>query len=140
VSAQGWIISPEESGRLEALLGKETMSQLSCAFHCGAAIAIDAALQHRYLIYGNANQKFNRRPSPMEYLNPPERLHYSINQYNCGDLKTLKEKMLQFPADSTFGFTYWFTARDRKEIEEIMAFLRSHGYHVEDPLPPDPPH
>ena len=101
---------------------------------------IDAALQHRYLIYGNANQKFNRRPSPMEYLNPPERLHYSINQYNCGDLKTLKEKMLQFPADSTFGFTYWFTARDRKEIEEIMAFLRSHGYHVEDPLPPDPPH
>jgi hypothetical protein len=55
------------------------------------------------------------------------------------DLKALKEKLLQFPADSTFGFTYEFTAKDRKEIEEIMAFLLSHGYRVQDPLPPDPP-
>ena len=138
VSAQGWVLLPEETGRLEALLGKEMVSQLSCHFNCGAAIAIDASSLHTYHIYSHANQKFDRKLSPMEYLNSAERLHYSINQYDCVDLTALKEKMLQFPADSTFGFTYEFTAKDRKEIEEIMAFLSSHGYRVQDPLPPDP--
>ncbi len=42
----------------------------------------------------------------MEYLNPVERLHYSINQYWCSDPRALEQKILQFPKDSTFNFTF----------------------------------
>jgi hypothetical protein len=142
-AAQAWVLSPEEADRLQALVGKETMSQLACGFSCGASYAIDNVPRH-YGLYGYANRKFERRPSPMEYLNRQERLHYIINQYVCVDLKALKEKILQFPVGSGFEFTYEFTAADREEMVEIATFLRSHGYTVGNPqewsfLQPDPP-
>jgi hypothetical protein len=80
----------------------------------------------------------------MEYLNPTERLHYTINQYRCDNMKALKEKIAQFPAGSTFGFAWDFTAADRDEAMEIGTFLRSHGYKIGGThdwsfLRPDPP-
>lgn len=68
----------------------------------------------------------------MEYLNSVERLRYSINQYQCGDLKSLKSKLVQFPAGSTFVFAYEFSARDRDELVEISSFLAEHGYKVKN--------
>ncbi len=38
--AQAWVLSPEEAARMEALLGKKTVSQLVCRFHCGASFGI----------------------------------------------------------------------------------------------------
>jgi hypothetical protein len=82
--------------------------------------------------------------SPLEYLNPKERLRYSVSQYRCANMKALKEKLLQFPAGSEFVFAYDFTPRERDEIVEISDFLREHGYKVANPwrwpfLAPDPP-
>ena len=80
----------------------------------------------------------------MEYLNSAERLHYFINQYRCDDMKALKDKILQFPASSTFGFAWDFNAGDRDVLVEISDFLWAHGYTVRNPqkwdfLRPDPP-
>ena len=61
----------------------------------------------------------------MEYLNPPELLHYTINQYRCDDMEALKKKLLQFPAGSTFDFAWDFTAAERDEVTEIGTFLRA---------------
>jgi len=117
---------------MEALLGKKTVSQLACRFHCGASFGIspDPAV---YEIRSRISEDWRRRESPMEYLNPVERLHYSINQYWCADPRGLKQKILQFPKDSTFAFTFPedFSTRDREEIAEAAGFLRKHGYKVE---------
>jgi hypothetical protein len=48
-------------------------------------------------------------------------------------MKSLKEKLAQFPLGSTFDFAYDFSARDEKELIEISDFLWSHGYKVRDP-------
>ncbi|HUZ97205.1 MAG TPA: hypothetical protein VMU57_20055 [Edaphobacter sp.] len=142
-SAQGWLLSPKEAADLRALLGAEATSQEGCAFHCGALLGTDKT-PGRYAIYGWANESYYRKPSPMEFLNPTERLHYSINQYRCDDLKALKDKISQFPAGSTFDFAWDFSAADRDEILEIGTFLRTHGYRVGNThdwsfLRPDPP-
>jgi hypothetical protein len=130
--AQAWVLSPEEAARMEALLGKKTVSQLVCRFHCGASFGIspDPAV---YEIRSRISEDWTRRESPMEYLNPVERLHYSINQYWCADPRALKQKILQFPKDSTFNFTFPedFTTRDREEIAETAGLLRKHGYKAE---------
>lgn len=141
--AQGWLLSTQEAADLQALLGAELIGRLACAFQCGASLATDKAAG-RYAIYGRANDDFDRRSSPMEYLNPSERLHYSINQYRCDDLKALKAKISQFPAGSTFDFAWDFTAADRDELLEIGTFLRTHGYRIGSThdwsfLQPDPP-
>jgi hypothetical protein len=127
--AQAWLLSPKESADLQALLGSETTGGISCIFNCAASLGTDGA-PGNYGIYGRVNQQSERRQPPMEYLNPPERLHYTINQYRCNDMKALKEKILQFPVGSTFGFAWDFTAADRDEVLEIGAFLHSHGYRV----------
>ena len=130
--AQAWVLSPEEAARMEALLGKKTVSQLACRFHCGASFGIspDPAV---YEIRSRISEDWRRRESPQEYMNTVERLHYSINQYWCADPRGLKQKILQFPKDSTFTFTFPedFTTRDREEIAEAAGFLRKHGYKVE---------
>jgi sugar lactone lactonase YvrE len=140
--AQAWLLSPKESSALQALLGSEATGGISCLFNCGASIGTDGAAAN-YSIYGRVNERWQRKASPMEYLNPTERLHYSINQYRCDDMNALKEKILQFPAGSSFDFAWDFSAADRDDIVEIGAFLRSHGYrvgntHYWDFLQPDP--
>lgn len=130
--AQAWVLSPEEAARMEALLGKKTVSQLVCRFHCGASFGIspDPAV---YEVRSRISEDWRRRESPMEYLNPVERLHYSINQYWCADPRALEQKILQFPKDSTFNFTFPedFTTRDREEIAEAAGLLRKYGYKAE---------
>ncbi len=140
VSAQGWVLSPEESSSLQALLGEQTASQLSCRFKCGASLGTGPS-PASYAIYG----KVNRRPRERaEYMNPTERLQYFINQYRCVDMRALKQKILQLPAGSSFDFAYDFSAADRDELVEISDFLWGHGYKVRNPqnwnfLRPDPP-
>src|ERR1700677_2760971 len=130
--AQAWVLSPDEAARMEALLGKKTVSELVCRFHCGASSGINPA-PAVYEIRSRISEDWMRRESPMEYLNPVERLHYSINQYWCADPRALKQKILQFPKGSTFTFTFPddFTTRDREEIAETAELLRKHGYKVE---------
>jgi sugar lactone lactonase YvrE len=142
-SAQTWLLSPQEAAELESLLGKESTARTSCAFHCGTWLATNPA-PSTYWIYGRASTWFDPRSGSMEYLKPAERLYYTINQYRCDDMRALKEKILQFPAGSKFGFAYDFTAADKDEILEIAAFLRAHGYGIENAhnwsfLRPDPP-
>jgi hypothetical protein len=127
--AQGWLLSPEEAADLQALLGEETIGRLACAFQCGGSLGTDA-FAGSYAIYGRANNNFDPRLNTMEFLRPVERLYYTINQYHCDDMKALKEKILQFPKGSMFGFAYDFSAADKDEILEIVAFLRTQGYRV----------
>jgi hypothetical protein len=140
-SALGWVLSPEEADRVQAVLGDRTASGLSCRFHCGAPLAI-APTPANYFIYGRANPSWER--NEIEFLNPVERLNYSINQYHCRDIHALKEKILQFPKGSSFDFAYDFTAADRDELIEINDFLWKQGYKAGNPqnwsfLRPGPP-
>lgn len=146
-NAQSWVLSAEDANRLEALLSKDTISQLKCNFQCSASLSVRPG-SAEYAIYGGVNPTVQERQNSqgsMEYLNSPERLRYSINQYQCGDMKLLKDKLLQFPAGSSFVFAYDFSARDRDELTEISNFLWDHGYKVRNTqewafLRPDPPH
>ena len=140
VEGHAWVLSPEDASRLEKLLGTEAMGQLVCKFNCVASPAVGPAAGS-YAIYGRANDVFGR---PMDYLYSVERLRYALNQYNCPDLKSLKEKLLQFPAGSSFHFASDFSGRDHDELVEISDFLWSHGYKVRNPenwtfLRPDSP-
>jgi hypothetical protein len=130
--AQAWVLSPGQAARMEALLGKKTVSQLVCRFHCGASFGINPT-PAVYEIRSRINEDWRRRESPMEYLNPVEHLHYSINQYRCADSRALQQKILQFPKGSSFTFTFPedFTTRDREGIAEAAGLLRKHGYRVE---------
>jgi hypothetical protein len=128
--AQGWVLSPEEFNSMEALLGKQVTAQLSCQFSCGTTLGIGPGPGNFY-IYGGANPAWTR--NEIEYLNPTERLRYSINQYSCPDMQALKQKILQFPAGSSFGFAYEFSGADRNELTEISDFLWTHGYKMKTP-------
>ena len=114
---------------MQALLGPETVARLACRFHCGASFAVDAG-SAVYEIRGHVADEWDWRESPMEYLNPVERLHYSINQYRCPDLQAVKHKLLQFPTGTTFtfGLPDDFTALDRDEMLDIKNFLLKRGY------------
>lgn len=132
--AQAWTLTPDDAQRLQGLLGKDTVDGLQCTFQCGAHLSVGPA-PAEYAIYGRANPIVEERQfarESMEYLNSVERLRYSINQYQCGDLKSLKNKLLQFPSGSTFVFAYEFSARDRDELVEISSFLSEHGYKVKN--------
>ncbi len=132
--AQAWMLTPEDAEGLQALLGEETMGGLQCTFQCGAHLSVGPG-PGEYAIYGQMNPTVEERQyarESMEYLNSVERLRYSINQYQCGDLKSLKDKLVQFPSGSTFVFAYEFSARDRDELVEISSFLAEHGYKVKN--------
>lgn len=132
--AQAWVLTPEEAERLQKLLGKETVGGLECTFQCGGHLSVGPG-PAEYAIYGQVNPTVEERQytrESMEYLNSAERLRYSINQYQCGDLKSLKDKLVQFPSGSTFVFAYEFSARDRDELVEISSFLIDHGYKVKN--------
>jgi hypothetical protein len=128
VNGQGWLLTPEDSDRLKTLLAKkEQLEQLSCQFACGSPLSVGPG-PGTYSIYSGTNQP--HPPSTPDYLKPAERLHYSVNQYQCADMRTLKEKLLQFPEGSTFQFAWNFNAGDREELVEISDFLWNHGYKV----------
>ena len=132
--AQGWVLTHEDAERLQALLGKETTDGLQCIFQCGGHLSVGPG-PAEYAIYGQANptvEEGQYARESMEYLNSVERLRYSINQYQCGDLKSLKNKLVQFPSGSTFVFAYEFSARDHDELVEISRFLAGHGYKVKN--------
>jgi|HubBroStandDraft_1064217.scaffolds.fasta_scaffold00016_84 hypothetical protein len=146
VKAQGWLLTPEEADRMQTLLGKQTVSSLSCSFQCGVSFGISASTA-AHSLYGRANKDEEGRESPMEYLNPVERLYYSVAQYRCADLRALKQKLLQFPKGSTFAFAFAedFTAQDRDELIDISDFLSKHDYKLKSTqdwafLLPGPPH
>ncbi len=129
--AHGWVLTPDEADRLEAMLSKDAVSRLRCVFQCDASLSSShsvGANPTEYAIYADVNHPGERWQSPLEYLNPVERLHYSIKQYHCSDMKALEQKLLQLPAGSTFTFTDDFTARDRDEVMRISDFLETHGY------------
>jgi hypothetical protein len=127
-SARAWVMSPEDERNIQTLLGDQTASGLSCRFRCGDSLG---ASPRSYSIYSKPTHRpFQPRP---EYMYPTERLEYFINQYHCPDLRTLQEKLLQFPAGSSFDFAYDFSPADRDELVEISDFLRSHGYKVRNP-------
>ena len=143
VAAQAWVLTPSEEQAVRKLIGQEQSDSTACHFHCGDQLSVFAH-KGQFAIYSRANDASNRVAAPLEYLNSPERLRYSVNQYSCANMKALKEKLLQFPAGSEFVFAYDFTPRDRDEIVEISDFLRQHGYKVTNPwhwpfLPADPP-
>jgi len=130
ISAQGWVLSPEDAGNIRALFGEQAAAQMSCQFQCGASLG-NGPNPGSYAIYGKTNRP---RPDPHpEYMNPTERLRYYINQYSCPDMRALKEKLLQLPAGSSFDFVWDFSAADRAELVEISDFLWSHGYKVRNP-------
>jgi len=110
-------------------VGAEKTTQLACAFHCGGSLETGAAPNY-YAIYGRVNQELGPSRTSMEYLEPAERLYYTINQYRCDDMKALEDKIQQFPKGSSFGFAYDFSDADKDEILEIITFLGSHGYKV----------
>jgi hypothetical protein len=133
-SAQGWVLTPEDEKQLETLLDQETMKGLRCRFACGGPLSVGPG-PRRFTILGNLHPTVEERDNvreSMEYLNSTERFRYRVNQYSCADLQTLKDKLLQFPAGSTFGFNAQdFSERDRNELVEISDFLSEHNYKVD---------
>jgi hypothetical protein len=133
-AAQEWVLTPEDEKQLEALLDQETLKGLRCRFQCGGSLSVGHGPTH-FTIIGNLSPTVEERDNvreSMEYLNSTERLRYSINQYGCADLQTLKDKVLQFPEGSIFGFNPAdFSERDRNELVAISHFLSEHNYKVD---------
>jgi|HubBroStandDraft_1064217.scaffolds.fasta_scaffold16833_2 hypothetical protein len=133
-AAQKWVLTQEEEKQLETLLDQETMKALRCRFQCGGSLSVGPGPRH-FTIIGNLNPTVEERDNvieSMEYLNSTERLRYRINQYGCGDLQTLKDKLLQFPEGSIFSFNPAdFSEMDRDELVEISRFLSEHSYKVD---------
>jgi hypothetical protein len=133
-AAQKWVLTPEDEKQLETLLDQETMKGLRCRFQCGGSLSVGPGPRH-FTIIGNLNPTVEERDNvreSMEYLNSTERLRYRINQYGCADLQTLKDKLLQFPEGSIFGFNPAdFSEMDRNELVEISHFLSEHNYKVD---------
>lgn len=126
-AAHGWIVTPEDAARLEALMGKGGLAHLSCSFSCGSPYTVGPG-PGNYSIYGHAPQVFYPNPRDAEYVQTTERLSYQINQYSCRTLSDLKAKILQLPKGSTFGFAYNFDERYRPEMLDILALLKTNGY------------
>jgi hypothetical protein len=133
-AAQGWVLTPEDEKQLETLLDQETMKGLRCGFQCGGSLSVGPG-PRRFTIVGNLHPTEEEQDNvgeSMEYLNSTERLRYRINQYGCANLQTLKDKLLQFPAGSTFGFNAQdFSEKNRNELVEISDFLSEHNYKVD---------
>jgi hypothetical protein len=126
-AAHAWIVTPEDGARLEALLGKARLGQPSCTFNCAASYTVGST-PGNYAIYSHLPEIFYPNPRDGEYVQTTERLSYQINQYGCRTLADLKEKILQLPRGSMFGFAYNFDERYKPEMLDILAFLKAHGY------------
>ena len=129
VNAQGWTLSPEDVHRLSKLIGSEKSNGLACTFSCDSSISVGSA-PGNYVIYGRAPDPVFPPENRIDYLMPTEPFQYSVNQYQCANLKSLEQKLLQFPAGSTFSFSHAASGLDPGDWTAIGAFLRSHGYSV----------
>jgi hypothetical protein len=97
-------------------------------FDCTSPLSVGPAPGFFY-IYGHSSHPVVSIDARADYLTPSEPYRYGINQYSCTSLKTLEEKLLQFPVGSTFSVAY--TGDPADELGDwavIGAFLRSHGY------------
>jgi hypothetical protein len=132
VNAQGWTLSPEDVDNLSKLIGDKKREALACAFSCSSQLGVGAA-PGNYLIYGRAQDRVFPLESRIDYLMPTEPFQYSVNQYRCPNVKSLEQKLLQFPPGSTFSVAHTGDLRDGKgDWTEVSAFLRSHGYSFRD--------
>jgi len=129
--AQGWVLSPEEANRLLGLLGKGAGSLVGCAGDCASTISVGPGAGE-YMIRAIVNASWERRLAPLEFLNPTQRIRYSVGRFECADMRALKEKLLQFPPGSVFSFTYNFTPQYEDELLAIRDFLESHGFRIKN--------
>jgi hypothetical protein len=128
VNAQGWTLSPEDVDRLSKLMGDKNKDGLACTFSCGNQVSVAPAPGH-YSIYGRISDPVFPVEDGIDYLMPMEPFQYSVNQYQCRDLKALEQKLLQFPVGSTFSVAHTGDLRDGKgNWTDISAFLTSHRY------------
>jgi hypothetical protein len=128
VNAQGWTLSPEDVSSLSKLIGDKRTEALACTFSCGSSLSVEPS-PGSYYIYGHVNHQEFRVEDRIDYLRPAEPFQYSVNQYRCADLKTLKQKLMQFPAGSTFRIAHTGDIDDGKgDWTNISAFLKSRGY------------
>ena len=126
--AQGWMLSAKDVDHLSKLIGEDKAKNIACTFSCGSSIGI-AASPSSYFIYGRANDPEFPPENGLDYLLPTERFRYSVNQYWCADLKALEQKLLQFPAGSTFRVAHTGSLQDGQgDWSIISTFLTSHGY------------
>jgi hypothetical protein len=140
--AQGWLLTPEDETRVISLLGEGAVKSDACSFQCGANLSVAGPAS--VAIYESKTRPDFQLAPILDYLQPPNSHRYSVRQYACPNMQALKNKLLQFPAGSTFQFAWNFSARDRDELVEISDFLWKHGYVVNnyqkwDFLRPDPP-
>jgi hypothetical protein len=128
VNAQGWTLSLEDVNNLSKSIGEKKREGLACTFSCGSQLSVGPG-PGNYYIYGRANDPVFPAENRIDYLMPTEPFHYSVNQYRCADLKSLEQKLLQFPAGSTFSIAHTGDLHDGKgDWTNISAFLKSHGY------------
>jgi hypothetical protein len=127
VNAHGWILTPEDVRNLSELVGDKQTNGMACTFSCGSQLSVGPA-PGSYYVYGRVNDPIYPPENRIDYLMPTEPFQYQINQYGCHDLESLEEKLLQFPAGSTFRFAYTGSGQDVGDWGPISAFLRSHGY------------
>lgn len=132
VRAQGWTLSPEDVNGLSKLIGDKETKELACTFSCGSQISVGPT-PGNYVIHGRANDPVFPTESRIDYLMPAGPFQYSVNQYQCTDLKALEQKLLQFPAGSTFSVAHTGVPGDGYgDWTDISTFLESHGYSFKD--------
>jgi hypothetical protein len=128
VNAHGWTLSPEDEDRLSKLIGDKNREGLACTFHCGSPLSVGPAASN-FNIVGRANEPVFPVDDRIDYLTPMEPFQYSINQYLCKDLKALEQKLLQFPAGSTFSVAHSGSLPDAEgNWTNVSGFLKTHGY------------
>jgi hypothetical protein len=126
--AQGWTLSPEDVLNLRKLMGDKETAGLACRFSCGSQESVGPAPGNFY-IYGKFKDPIYPPEARIDYLMPMEPYRYGVNQYQCADLKSLEQKLLQFPAGSTFGVAHTGSILDGwGDWDKVSAFLNSHGY------------
>lgn len=130
--AAAWTLSPEDVERLSKLIGDKKSKELARTFSCGSSVSVGPA-PGSYTIYGRVKDPVFPPESRIDYLMTTEPFQYSVNQYRCADLKALEQKMLQFPAGSTFSVAHTGSLLDGQgDWAGISAFLKSHGYSFRD--------
>lgn len=127
VHAQGWTLSPRDVRSLSKLIGDKKIEGLACTFSCGSQLSVGPP-PGNYAIYGRVTDRVYLPDNRIDYLMSTEPFQYAVNQYRCANLKTLEQKLLQFPAGSTFGFAHTASGLDQGDWTTISAFLLSHGY------------
>jgi hypothetical protein len=127
VNAHGWTLSPDDLDHFSQLFGLEQAHELACTFSCGSQLSVGPG-PGNYYVYGRVNDPIYPPDNRIDYLMPTEPYQYQINQYGCRNLKSLEEKLLQFPAGSKFSFADTGSGQDAGDWASISLFLRRHGY------------